>query len=193
MATWTSLCPAFTAGRAPSFVKCIISLANYTHGSHRSQLLGGRRDTYRPAVGHFTDEGARGLAQGLQRWPLCGSQDRARRRLRRLGQFTLLFSCGFPVFFRILLLLYLFIFFTCLVLREHKRKGGTPQMTFLVMNRTQGPGKERGQDAGAVAASLCMREWLAEASQEGQGWPPDTWNSESNQVPRPTLGPLITY
>ena len=31
-----------------------------------------------------------------------------------------------------------------LLIREYKRKGETPQMTFLVMNRTQGPAKERG-------------------------------------------------
>ena len=109
------------------------------------------------------------------------------RRLRGLGQFTLLFSCGFPVFFRILLLLYLFIFFTRLVLREYKRKGETPTNDIFSDEQNPGASKE-GLDAGAVSASLCMRECLAEASQKGQGWSLDTWNSESNQVPEAHSG-----
>ena len=109
------------------------------------------------------------------------------RRLRGLGEFTLLFSCGFPVFFRILLLLYLFIFFTRLVLREYKRKGETPPNDIFSDEQNPGASKE-GLDAGAVSASLCMRECLAEASQKGQGWSLDTWNSESNQVPEAHSG-----
>lgn len=60
------------------------------------------------------------MAEGLQGRPLRGSQDRAWLRLRGPGHFTLLFSCGFPIFFLVLLLLLLqlFFFFTCLVLRQ---------------------------------------------------------------------------
>lgn len=88
-------------------------------GPRQAQLPGGRADTYSPTVGHFADEGARGLAEGLQGRPLCGSQDRAWLRLRGLGHFALLFSRGFPIFLLVLLLLLqLFVFFTRLVLRQ---------------------------------------------------------------------------
>jgi hypothetical protein len=94
--------------------------------------------TYSPTVGHFTDEGARGLAKGLQGWSLSRSQSRDWRWLRGLGHFSLLFFYGFPIFFQVLLfLLYLLFFFTRLA--RIKARRGQPQMAISVMNRTHRP------------------------------------------------------
>ena len=70
-------------------------------------------------------------------------------------------------------------------------------MAFLVMNRTQGLGEERGAGRWGCIGFFVHKEGLAETSGEGYGfYKVGHWTLgilRARKSPQPTLGPLITY